>query len=79
MKGRSAEIRGRIVLKQRSGAGGGYQRNSTAFNVHKSTVDSIIEKGGRSSEQPRRRVLVRYVTKNLMVTLAELHRVAERE
>ena len=68
--------------------GEGYKKNSAALKVPKSTVASIIlkwKKFGTTRTLPSagcptklsnqgRRVLVREVTKNLMVTLAELQR-----
>ncbi len=79
------ELRDRIVSRHRSG--GGYKKNSAALKVPKSTVASIIlkwEKFGTTRTLPRagrpaklsnwwRRALSRLVTKNLMVTLVELH------
>ena len=81
-----AELRDRIVSRHRSGEG--YKKNSAALKVHKSTVASIIlkwKKFGTTRTFPRaggpvklrnrgRRALVREVTKNPMVTLAELQR-----
>ena len=78
------ELRDRIVLKHRSGEG--YQKMSAALKVPKNTVASIIlkwNKFGTSKTLPRvgcllklsnqgRRVLVRELTKNPMVTLTEL-------
>ena len=81
-----AELRDRIVSRHRSGEG--YKKNSAALKVPKSTVASIIlkwKKFGTTRTLPRagrpaklsnqgRRALVREVTKNPMVTLAELQR-----
>ncbi len=80
----AAELRGRIV----SDMGKATNKNSAALKVPKSTVASIIlkwKKFGTTRTLPRadhlatlsnweRRALVREVTKNLMVTLAELPR-----
>ncbi len=80
-----AELRDRIVSRHRSG--GGYKTISAALKVPKSTVASIIlkwKKFGTTRTIPRaghpaklsnwwRRALSRMVTKNLMVTLVELH------
>ena len=72
----SVELRDGIVLRHRSGEG--YQIMCAALKFHKNTV-ALNE---RNLEPPRlflelaanrgRRVLVREVTKNLMVTLTEL-------
>ena len=77
------ELRDRIVSRHRSGEG--YQNISTALKVPKNTVASIILKwkkfrttktlprAGRPAKLSNRgrRVLVREVTKNPMVTLTE--------
>ena len=81
-----AELRDRIVSRHRSGEA--YKKISAALKVPKSTVASIIlkwKKFGTTRTLPRagrpaklsnrgRRALVREVTKNPMVTLAELQR-----
>ena len=81
-----AELRDRIVSRHRSGEG--CRNISAALKVPKSTAASIIlkwKKFGTTRTLPRagrpaklsnqgRRALVREVTKNLMVTLAELQR-----
>ena len=80
----SVELPDRIVSRHRSGEG--YQTFSVALKVPKDTVSSIIlkwKKFGPTKTLPRagrpaklssrgRRVLVREVTKNPMVTLTEL-------
>ena len=82
----SVDLRDRIVLRNKSGEG--YRKISAALKVPLSTVASIIHKlkkfgttralprAGRPSKlsDRRRRVLVREVTKNPMVTLSELQR-----
>ena len=83
LKELSAELRDRIVSRQRSGKG--YQIISAALKVPKNTVASIIlkwKKFGTTKTLPRAghpaklsnqgRALVREVTKNLIVTLTEL-------
>ncbi len=80
-----ADLRDRILSRHRSG--GRLQKNSAALKVSKSTLASIIlkwKKFGTTRTLPRagrpakvsnwwRRALSRLVTKNLMVTLVELH------
>ena len=80
----SVLVRDRIVSKHRSGEG--YQNISSALQVPKNTVASIIlkwKKFGSTKTHPRagrpaklsnqgRRGLVRKLTKNLMVTPTEL-------
>jgi transposase len=80
----SIELRERSVTRHRSGEG--YQNISAAMKVPKNTVTSIIlkwKKFGTTKTLPKagcpgklskrgRGVLVREVTKNLMVTLIEL-------
>ena len=80
----SVELRDRIVSRHRSGEG--YQNISAALKVPKNTVTFILlkwKKFGSTQTLPRagrlsklsnwgRRVLVREVTKNPMVTLTEL-------
>ena len=82
----SVDLRDKIVLRKKSGEG--YRKNSAALKVPMSTVASIIRKwkkfrttrplprAGRPSKlnDSGRRVLVREVTKNPMVTLSELQR-----
>jgi transposase len=81
----SVVLQDRIVLRHRSGEG--YENISAALNIPKNTVASIIlkwKKFGTTKALPRagrpaklsnwgRRILVRPVTKNPMVTLTELH------
>jgi transposase len=85
LKELSVELQDRIVSRHTSGEV--YQNISAALNVPKNTVASIIlkwkkfgttknlHKAGRRAKQSnlRRRALVREVTKNQMVTLAELY------
>ena len=80
------DLRDRIVSRHKSGEG--YQNMSAALKVPKNTVASIIlkwKKFGTTKTLPIagclaqlrnrvRRVLVRKVTKNPMVTLTELQR-----
>ena len=80
----SVELRDRIVLRHRSGEW--YQKMYSSLKVPKNTVASILlkwKKFGTTKTLPRtvrpiklsnqgRSVLVREVTKNLMVTLVEL-------
>ncbi|KAG2466723.1 TCB1 transposase, partial [Polypterus senegalus] len=82
----SVDLRDRIFLRHKYGEG--YRKISTALKVPMCTVASIIRKwkkfettrtlprAGRPSKLSDwgRRVLVREVTKNLMVTLSELQR-----
>ena len=84
LKELSVELRDRIVSRHRSEEG--YQKMSAALKVPKNTVSSIIlkwKKFGTTKTVLRaglpaklrnrgRRVLVREVTKNPMVTLTEL-------
>ncbi len=81
----SVDLRDRIVSRHRSGES--YRKISVALKVPMSTVASIIRKWkkfGTTRSLPRacllaklsnwlRRALSRVVTKNLMVTLVELH------
>jgi transposase len=73
LKESSVELRDRIVSRHRSGER--YQKISAVLKVPKNTVVSIIlqwKKFGTTKTLPRAGRPVREVTKNLMVTLADL-------